>query len=379
MTPAAIQEPSLTDDAKAVVWQIFGEGASPLTGRSAYQSIEPVVRTHLNSSDADRCIGEIRGWFDSHGDRHWLKGEMREAVAAMILEGVGTAPGEAETWAIGSIDAEVSTRVVPALWSSEQIDALVERALDILEKPCNRDRVLDPSRLEGSRSAGARISRDAIQREGRLETFRQLDSHGLHLVHQALYPAIGNLLALVVELRPAQFASLIERLDHPVIQARAAHHMLAATRHLDHRATLRWIAHGSCDGLIALAIVHTLNTVNTLDHELRLADHAHPDRYTLSTELRPPQDDLDAAAATLLDSLVDRLALLEPPACTRWVGELLSDAASVLHRNHGPEKPRRSLPARESVHEIVRTPLSGQVVCGPAVPNSLPDYAIHPA
>lgn len=341
MTVGTGQETSITDETRAVIWRIFGAGASPLTARSPYELIAPVVRKHLNSKDAERLIGEIRGWFESHGDRHWLKADMREAVAAMILEGVGTARHETAIWAVGAIDAEVATPMVRSLWSREQIDSFVESALDILEELCDRDHVLDPSRLERSRSANAKIPKNAIEREGRLETFRQLDSHGLDLVHRALYPVIGNLLALVVELRPEQFESFVERLDHPVIQARAAHHMVAATRHLDHRATIRWIGHGSCDALIALAIVHTLNTVNRLDEEIRLPDRADADRYTLSTELRPPQDDLDAAAAGLLDGLVDRLAMLDPLACARWVGELLSGATDVLHRHRGHEIPLR--------------------------------------
>ena len=341
MTVGTMQETSITDETRTVIWRIFAAGASPLTARSSYELIAPVVSKHLNSKDVERLIGEIHGWFESHGDRHWIKPDMREAVAAMILEGVGTAHEEAQTWAVGSIDSEVATPIVRSLWSSEQIDSFAESALDILEKLCNRDHVLDPSRLERSYSTDARIPKDAIEREGRLETFRQIDSHGFDLVHRALYPAIGNLLELVVELRPKQFESFIEKLDHPVVQARAAHHMVAATRHLDHRATLQWIGRGSCDGLIALAIVHTLNTVNRLDDEIRLADRAGTDGYTLSTELRPPQDDLDAAAAGLLDGLVDHLAVLDPPASARWVGELLSGATYVLHRHRGHERPRR--------------------------------------
>ena len=341
MTVRSIRETFITDETRTVVWRIFAAGASPLTARSPYELIAPVINKHLNSKDVELVIDEIRGWFESYGDRHWLKPDMREAVAAMILEGIGTAHEEAQTWAVGSIDAEVATPIVQSLWSCEQIDSFVENALATLEKLCNRDQVLDPSRLERSYSAGARIAKEDIEREGRLETFRQLDSHGLDLVHRALYPAIGNLLALMVELRPEQFESLIERLDHPVIQARAAHHMVGTIRHLDHRATLRWIARGSCDGLIALAIVHTLNTINRLDEEIRLADHAGTDGYTLTTELRPPQDDLDSAAAGLLDGLVDRLAELDPPACARWVGELLSGATYVLHRHGGHEMPRR--------------------------------------
>ena len=341
MTTDAVQPPPLTEEAKAVVWQIFSEGASPLTRRSSYDAIEPVIRKRLSSKDAAPSIAAIREWFDSYDDRRSLKSDMQEAVAVMILEGVGTPCEEAEVWAVGSIDAEVAIPLVRSVWSCEQIDSLVEAALDALEKLCNRDNVLDASRLERSGSTDVRITTQAIQREGRLETFRQLDSHGLDLVHRVLHPAAGNLLALVVELRPKRFESLIERLDHPVLQARAAHHMIAATLRFDHRAPVRWIAHDSCDGLIALAIVHTLNTVNRLDHDLQLADRMDADHYTPSTHLRPPQDDLDAAAASLLQSLVDRLALLDPPACARWIGELLSGATFVLNRHQDHEIPRR--------------------------------------
>ena len=341
MTEELGHVPFLTEEAKAIIWQIFSEGASPRTRLSSYEAIEPVVRRHLPSSDAEPSIAAIRGWFESYGDRHWLKSDMQEAVAATIFEGVGTPCGEAEVWAVGSIDAEVAIRVVPSLWSRQQIDAFVEAALNALETLCLRDNVLDTSRIERSSPVDVRTTRQAMEREGRLEFYRKLDNHGLDLVLQALRPAAGNLLALIVELQPEKFQAMVERLDHPVVQARAAYHRVAATLHSDHRATLPWIAHGSCNGLIALAIVHTLNTVNRLDHDIRLADRADPDRYPPSTELRPSQDDLDAAAASLLEGLVDRLALLDPPACARWIGELLSGAAYVLHRHPGNEIPRR--------------------------------------
>ena len=341
MTTEAVQRPPLTEDAKGVVWQIFSEGASPFTRRSSFEAIELVVSKRLTSKDAAPSIAAIRGWFDSHDGRHWLRSDMQEAVAVMILEGVGTPRDEAGVWAVGSIDAEVTIPLVRSIWSYEQIDSLVEAALDALEKLRNRDKVLDVSRLERLHSADIGSTRKAMEREGRLKTFRELDSHGLDLVFQALHPMAGNLLAIVVALRPERFESLIERLEHPVMQARAAHHMVAATRHSDHRATLRWITHESCDGLIALAIVHTLNTVNRLDHDLRLADRMDAEGYPPSTHLRAPQDDLDAAATGLLEGLVDRLALLDPGACARWVGELFSGATFVLNRHHEHEIPRR--------------------------------------
>ena len=228
MTTEAVQPPPLTEEAKAVVWQIFSEDASPLTRRSSFDAIEPIIRKRVSSKDAAQSIAAIRGWFDSHDGRHWLRSDMREAVAVMILEGVGSPCDEAEVWAVGSIDAEVAIPLVGSVWSCEQIDSLAHAVLNALKKLCNRDKVLDASRLERSFSADIRFTKQAIEREGRLETFRQLDSHGLDLVHQALHLAAGNLLALVVELRPEWFESLIRRLDHPVMQARAAHHMVAA-------------------------------------------------------------------------------------------------------------------------------------------------------
>ena len=170
---------------------------------------------------------------------------------------------------------------------------------------------------------------------------RQLDSHGFDLVHLALHPPAGNLLALVVELRPDQFASLIDSLDHAVMQARAAYHMVAVNRHSDGRAALRWIANGRCDALIALAIVHTLNAVNKLDDEIRLADRQDTGRYTGNAESRPRQDNLEAVAGGLLDGLVKQLAVLDPLACARWIGELLSGAPYVLHRRGDQEVPQR--------------------------------------
>ena len=341
MTLETMQEPCLTDETKAVIWRIFGEGASPYTRWMTYELIEPVVRKHLSSTDAERSIVAIRGWFESQGDRRWLKAEMYEAVAVMILEEVGATHGETAIWAVGSIDAEVTMHVIRSLWSHGEIGSFAENAISLLENFSKSDRVLDASRLEGSYSPNARITKDAVERKGRVEAFRQLNSHGFDLVHWALHPAAGNLLALVVQLRPEQFESLIERLDHPVMQVRAAYHMVAAIRESDYRTTLRWIDHGTCDALIALAIVHTLNTVNNLDDEIRFADYTDADRYTGSTKLRPQQDDLDTVASGLLDGLVVQLAVLDPPTCAHWIGELLSVAPYVLHGRGDQEIPQR--------------------------------------
>ena len=335
----------LPDATKAVVWRIFGPGASPLRDRSTYELIEPIISKYVAAADQDRAIAEVRGWFESHGDRHWLKSDMREAVAALILEGIGSDRSETAIWAIGSISADFAASYIRSHWEPEEIDSLVEAALAALEKLCGRDEVLNATQIPGFSvsDSRAKIPKDAVEQEGWLETFRHLDGIGFELVHMGLHTAAGNLIKLVVDMRPGQFEFLVKRLDHPVMQARAAYHMLAAALPLDHRKTLQWIAKNSCDALVALAIVHTLNTVNRLDQDIRSAEHSDAVHHNWSTELRPPRDDLDAAAAGLLTGLVDRLAVLDPLVCARWIGELLSHAPYVLYGHGDSGKPPRRI------------------------------------
>ena len=345
MDASTMTDVSLPDEAKAVIWRIFGAGESPLTGRSTFDLIERVICKHVSSSThRDWAISTIRGWFETIGERRWLKPNLQERVAVLILEGIGADRSETAIWAIGSIDGDLAASIIRPRWRPEEIDSFVDAVLATLEKICERNEVLNAAGIvpfAEVESGKAGIPRDAVQREGTLETFRHLSSHGFDLIHRALHTPAGNLIELVIDLQPERFESLIERLDHPVMQARAAYHMVAATRALDHRKPLLWITEKSCDALVALAIVHTLETVNILDEDIRSSDRLGDDRPIWSTELRPPQDDLDAAAVNLLNDLVDRLAMLDPLACARWIGELLSGAPYVLMRGGDLEKPPR--------------------------------------
>lgn len=335
----------LPAEAKAVIWQIFGAGESPLTGRSTFDLIEPVIRKHVSSSkQRDWAISTVRGWFETIGEQRWLKPNIRERVAVLILEGIGADRSETAIWAIGSIDGDLAANIIRSGWPPEEIDSFVEAALAALESICERDEVLNAAGVvpyAEVQSGKARIPRDAVQHDGRLDTFRHLWSHGFDLIHRALYPPAGNLIELVVDLQPERFASLIEQLDHPVMQARAAHHMVNRTQASDHCKPLLWITEDSCDALIALAIVHTLDTVNRLEEDIRHPDRLGEDRHILNTQVRPPQEDLDAAAFKLLNDLVDRLAMLDRQACAQWIGELLSGAPYVLIGGGDLEKPPR--------------------------------------
>ena len=92
MIPQTVQEPRLTDEAKAVIWRIFDDGASPQTQLSPYQLIEPVLMKHLSPTIAGPTIAAVRAWFETHGDRQWLKSDVSEAFATLVLESIGAAP-----------------------------------------------------------------------------------------------------------------------------------------------------------------------------------------------------------------------------------------------------------------------------------------------
>ena len=338
---------SLPPDAINAVWRIFGESESPKKHISVHELVKPMVDKYVSSSDSSYIVDEIRSWFDSYGNRTWLKSEVSESVAALIVEGIGTDRSATAIWAIGSISADLAARIISSGWPKEQIDLFVEGIFAELHGLCDNDDVLDVSRCTRFTSFSSldprhtRIPKDALIRKGRLETYQDLNKYSFELVHSGLYHAVGNLIDLLIELRPDRFRSLIRELDHPVVHARAANRMTVKRVRLDHRASIEWITRDSSNAEVSLAIVHTLSTVNGLDRDIRAVTRTDAEFHHWSTELRMPEDDLDSAAADLLAGLVGRLATLEPVTCAGWVGELLSRAPYILDRDRRNEIPLR--------------------------------------
>ena len=241
MTPGVGTGPPLSHPATEVAWRIFGVGVSPLKGRSSYKMIRPIVARHVAVGDRHRVIREIEASFESHGDRHWVRPEMEERVAEAILDGIGPSnQSETAVWAIGSIDSELATSRIRSKWSASAIDSFMNMTLRSLKTACDRNRVLDPSRSFGFDldSAVTEIPADAFVRGGRIETFQNLANQGLRFVVGGLYRAIENLVELSVALRPDLFSLLVERLEHPVVQAKAARCAVEIARRSHHRATL---------------------------------------------------------------------------------------------------------------------------------------------
>ena len=338
---------ALPPDAMNAIWRIFGEGDSPKKRISTYELIKPMIDTHVSSPDSTYIIDEIRSWFESYGNRTWLKSHASEFVAALIVEGVRKERSATATWAIGSIEADMAASMITSGWSKARIDAFVGDACTELQSLCDGDEVLDVSRCTRFTAFASldpkhtKIPKEALILEGRLETYQNLDEYSFELVHSGLYRAVGNLVDLVIDLRPNQFKSLMSRLNNPVVQARAANRMIANRVRSDHRTSVEWVTRDSCDAEVALAIVHTLNTVDGLDRDIRAATQVNAEHYDWSTGLQIPHDDLDSAAADLLTGLVARLGVLDPPRCAGWIGELLSRAPYMLDYDREREVPRR--------------------------------------
>ena len=343
MSPGVGAGPPLSDPATRVAWRIFGGGESPLKGRSSYELIRPIIEHRVTVADQQRVMREIQVCFELHGNRYWLRPEMQERVAEAILDGIGPShQSETAVWAIGSINSELAASRIRSKWSTSAIDSFIHTTIRTLKTACDRNRVLDASRGFGLDldSAGSEIPADAFVREGRIETFQNLMNHGLRFVVGSLHRTVENLIELSVALRPDLFSLLVERLEHPVVQAKAARCAVETDRRSNHRATLDWIQAGACPAQIALAIVHSLETVNDLDNDLRSTVREDVGGHAWATELRPAHDDLDAAAESLLTGLADRLLALRPLVCARWIGELLDVACRSLH-SHGDDKPLR--------------------------------------
>ena len=349
---------SLPDGVRGVLWRIFGRGASPYRRITAFELIKPVMGKALGPGDHAEIIGEVEAWFEHHGEHSWLWPELREPVARSILDGVRGESSDTAVWAVGSIEPELALRLIDELWSQEEIDSFVSLAVEVLEKLCADERVLDVKRLTGLSPKSATVDLKELVGKGRLETFRGLEARGRELVHRGLHFAAGHVIEIIVWLRPGEFEEVVRRLDHPVMQARAAEHMIAAALGGNHRVTLNWISESSNDALVAIAILYSLLTVNGLDRDLGINWQVDPERSSWSTELRPPDDDLDRAASDLLAGLVQRLGVLDPLVCARWIGELLRGAPLILNRTQTGETPRRVEELQEQC-----TRLLSRIVC----------------
>ena len=337
---------ALPSVAKKIVWRIFGAGESLLNKRSTYDLIESVISRRYVASDEERreAIAEIRGWFVVYENGRRIKPDMIEPIADMIVEGFDSECSELMPWAIAWINSDVTKKIILSRWSGERVTSFIDAVLTVLEQLCDRDRILDSA--QSARFAGVdvdgTIPRRSFDRDGKVQTFDELYTYKSKLVYFAIHSKVINLMKLILDVEPGRFESMISRLDHPVAQAWAADYMSPMAEPTDYRRPLEWIAESSCEDLIALAIVHTLNMINSLDRDRHYMGRVGEIHHEWRAASRQAPDELDRVATGLLNGLADRLGSLDSMDCSRWLGELLSRAPNMLDRgDDDQERPRR--------------------------------------
>ena len=374
---------SLPQELVNVIWRIIGNDESPLQQETTSRLIARTIRKyakpkHVPLAKQDQAIAAIHAWFEFHGEKGWLKEDMCEPVAHLIIDGVRndlltqTEIGDRETafCAVGSIEPGIAFNIIRCSLSSEEINAFVNYAFKVLEILCNKDAVLNPDRymrLEGVKSK-ASLNENVIQGEGRLQTLWRLRDHDWWL-----HSSVANMVELLVQLNPDYFYTLIEEVDNPVIHLRAARCLIDRYAPSDCCRPLQWLTNTSSDALIALGIVHILEYVNKLDSDFRL-----------NTERRREQDDLELTASCLLSGMFEQLYKLEPISRARWIGELLDSGISALNSLGRSEKSRRVEQIEElcvqQIKRLVRQSWSEELLdeyrvgmcLTPLVPRTLP-------
>ena len=260
-------------EARGAIWRIFGNGESPLSQAPTYDLIEPIARKRVPTPDQDQAISEICSWFESQGNEPRLKEDMRKPVGALILNSIkdalsssnGVGNGETAFWAVGSIEADFATQVIRSTWSSGEIDLFVSCMLKALGALCKRDAILDASRIWGFDVDNAKVAMKDVPRQRMLETFRDQDDNFWYM-----YSGVSNVVKLLVKLSPDKFHELVARAESSGTSG-----ICGAIARSDAIRNLRRIM-SRCDASVTirampwlqLAILHTLNNVNSIDSEL---------------------------------------------------------------------------------------------------------------
>ena len=197
--------------------------------------------------------------------------------------------------------------------------------MEVLVQLYKRNQIVDPERIVMLGGGRTKVTVNITRQRDVLRTFKDLRD-----CERWLYPGILSVVALLIKLDPELFVTLVERVDHLVVQRWAA---LCAAGHFvptDFQRPSEWIKDGSPDAAIALGIVHTLENVNYLDADARR-----------DSNVQSEQVDQDKTGSNLLSGLLNRLGSSETSASARWIVDLLSYSVAALPAYGSTEKPQR--------------------------------------
>jgi hypothetical protein len=335
-----------------VIWRIVGARAAPDASATTPEQLEPVLGEHLPSDERAGIAATVHSWFESGEAGAALQPEYLASVADLVFDGVGPRRSETAIWAIGAIAPDLVVDRVRRRWSSGEIESFFEAAIRALND------VATPASGAGDHSvpAGNRDDsgfRAALKRAGLVGAFAWLERGPADSRLKRLHPTVSNLIETLTALSPDRFPSLVAGLEAPAMQLTAARRTVERESVPERRAPLDWITDQSSEVLIALAIVHVARAAAAMEGGGGIpAGSALPDGA--ADEPRGPVSGGMPAdsAGDPLRQLVARLRRLKPPACLRWIGEVMTNGPNLLGAAAGEAW---GLPIRSLEEECARS------------------------
>ena len=322
--------PAFSPEVRAAFWRVVGMGASPIASGTPHEHLESLIRGHTPLGGDSETLIAIRDWFESEGSVRSSKPSFANRVAELVIDGVGSRRSETAIWAIGFLSPGLAVDRIRRRWSSGEIESFIDAAIQALNGVSTK--VLGPPgpsvRADPWEMSGFS---DAALQGGLVGAFAHLEEDWTGPMHGALHPTLSNLIDLTVALISDRFPRLVEGLEAPAMQAEAVRRKLAAGAVSKHRMALTWITNRSSKELIALAIVQVLHAAKQIDRAggqpAAVEQPGHPPAEELAPE---PSGNGADSAEDALRQLVERLGQLEPSACIRWIGELLTNGSRIL-------------------------------------------------
>ena len=296
-----------------VASHIVGASESPLRSPSLTNLIAGVVSKHVPNGEHSQTIKIVSRWYETRDGRSVLASDIKEKVDELVLRGAAQRLLEAQPdpghdnlfWAIGSVDTEAAAETIQSSWCPKQIDALLEYATGALQVLCENHNVIDPSDALGFKVDRGRTYVNPEYKQERIKTLYRTQWN-----RPDMYPGVARVIQLIMTIRPGHFPSLVSRADHPTVQ-RWALFIVSRYLKIDRLQALDWLKGKPSEPVIAVAIVHALETMRELGWEAEHQGRGQQER-----------EEAYGTASQLLSGLVNRLAQYEPAESVRWIAEL---------------------------------------------------------
>ena len=166
---------SLPLEAATLVWQLWGVGGSPFRPPLSHELVEPWVRDRVSCRNQATTFDEIRSWFHLDTEQWVLRDELQTPVALLILHSIErdivkghiNLDDDTAFWAIGSIRPGLAEGIIRSQWDSGEVQIVVNYALEILDRLCKRNRIVDPERIVRFGGARAEVTGQHHAKTGR--------------------------------------------------------------------------------------------------------------------------------------------------------------------------------------------------------------------